>query len=69
MPGALVPERHDNTLDGEGWSPMLSRLLGVFVFLQYPVSPSFWLLQHTHNRILPLQQEDLDDLSVVAVSL
>jgi hypothetical protein len=40
MPGALVPERH-NTLDGKGWSPMLSRLLGVFVFLQYPVSPSF----------------------------
>jgi hypothetical protein len=40
MPGALAPERHDNTLDGKGWFPMLSRLLGVFV-LQYPVNPSF----------------------------
>lgn len=40
MPGALDPERH-NTLDGKGWSPMLSRLLGVFA-LQYPVG-QVWL--------------------------
>lgn len=61
MPGALVPERHDNTLDGKGWSPMLSRLLGVFVFT-IPGQLKFWLCI-IHNRILPLQHHvgDHDD--------
>jgi hypothetical protein len=60
MPGALAPERHDNTLDGEGWSPMLSRLLGVFVFYNTRSAQVFGFC-NTHNRILPLQQEDHDD--------
>lgn len=59
MPGALASERHDNTLDGKDWSPMLSRLLGVFV-LQYPVTQ---VLALHHYQILPLQHhvEDYDD--------
>jgi hypothetical protein len=59
MPGALASVRHDNTLDGKGWSPMLSRLLGVFV-LQYPVTQVLALHDY---QILPLQHhvEDYDD--------
>lgn len=58
MPGALVPERH-NTLDGKGWSPMLSRLLGVFA-LQYPVG-QVWLCIITRSYHFNTTWVDHDD--------